>query len=361
MHLHKKDFLLQKTELFTIVLEKFPFFMIIVIMGINVGKDYGSWKKVGGGFDEFPVQGQLITERRQKYSFSFSEAELVQINTRDIYIVYGDIMFKQHQMYFKPTYDVPDMIKLRFTLSGNGTIFNQVNKQKYIFSSNQQNIIYMPELDGTGEYDTGHNYRFFEVHFTKEKFLQLSENSCRALQVLAEHMDAGRYVQIAEQNLPISWAMHNCIQDILNCNYTEGLKLMFLESKCIELLVLQAEAFETSITKKQHKPLQSTYERDCLYYARDYLIEHIHQPPSVAELAKLCGINEFKLKQGFKGLFDNSIFGYLSDYRLNYAKVLLLEGIPIKSVAFEMGYSSVQHFSNAFRNKFAVSPGKVKS
>ncbi|QNK62554.1 helix-turn-helix transcriptional regulator [Pedobacter sp. PAMC26386] len=329
-------------------------------MGINVGKDYGAWKTVGGSFDDFPVQKRLITERKEKYSFSFSDAELVQINTPNVYIVYGDIRFKQRQMYFRPTYDVPEMIKLRFTLSGNGTIFNQVNRKQYVFRSNQQNIIYMPELDGTGEYDINCNYRFFEVHFTKEKFLQLSENSCRVLQVLAELLDAGQYAQIAEQNLPISWAMQNCIKDILNCNYTVGLRLMFIESKCIELLVLQAEAFELAITKKQRPPLQSSYDRDCIYYARDYLVEHIHEPPSVAELAKLCGINEFKLKQGFKGLFDSSIFGYLSDYKLNNAKELLQEGRSIKSVAFGLGYSSVQHFSNAFRKKFATTPGKLR-
>lgn len=329
-------------------------------MGINVGKDYGRWKKVGGRFEQLSMQGNLVTESREKYSFSFSDAELVQINTPDIYIVYGDVLFKQQQMYFRPTYDVPDMIKLRFTLSGNGTIYNYVNDRKYIFNSNQQNIIYMPELDGTGNYDTKRNYRFFEVHFAKERFLQLSENSCIALQALADHMDAGRYAQIAEQNLPISLAMHDCIQSILNCNYTDGLKLMFLQSKCIELLILQAEAFETAATKKQKPPLRSAYDKDCIYHARDFLIQHIHQPPSIAQLAKECGINEFKLKQGFKGLFGNSVFGYLTDYKLNYAKEMLYEGKSIKFIAFELGYSSVQHFSTAFRKKFAISPGKVK-
>ena len=126
-------------------------------MGINVGKDYGAWKKVGGSFGDLPARGGLVTERKEKYSFSFSDAELVQINIPGIYIVYGDIRFKQQQMYFRPTYDVPDMVKLRFTLSGNGTIFNRVNNKQYVFNSNQQNIIYMPELDGTGEYDTRHN------------------------------------------------------------------------------------------------------------------------------------------------------------------------------------------------------------
>lgn len=220
-------------------------------MGINVGKNDRSWKRVGGKFEQFSLKEQLLTETREKYSFSFSDAELVQITTPDIYIVYGDVIFKQHQLYFKPTNDVPDMVKLRFTLSGNGTIYNQVNNQKYIFNSNQQNIIYMPELDGTGEYDTGRNYRFFEVHFAKEKFLQLSDNSCRALQELADRIDGGRYAQIAEQSLPISLAMRDCVQSILNCNYAEGLKLMFLQSKCVELLVLQAEAFEAAITKKK--------------------------------------------------------------------------------------------------------------
>ncbi|HWW41808.1 AraC family transcriptional regulator [Pedobacter sp.] len=329
-------------------------------MGINIGKDYGTWKEVGGRFEQFPMKEQLVTERRDKCSFSFSDAELVQITTPDIYIVYGDILFKQHLLYFRPTYDVPDMVKLRFTLSGNGTIYNYVNNKKYFFNSNRQNIIYMPELDGTGEYDTGCNYRFFEVHFAKEKFLQLSEHSCRSLQILADHLDRGHYAQIAEQNLPISLAMHDCIRSILNCKYTDGLKLMFLESKCTELLVLQAEAFEAALTKKQSLPLQSAYDKECIYNARDFLIQNIQQPPSVAQLAKICGINEFKLRQGFKGLFDNSIFGYLTDYKLNYARELLLEGKSIKFVAFELGYSSVQHFSTAFKKKFAISPGQLR-
>jgi AraC family transcriptional activator of pyochelin receptor len=329
-------------------------------MAINVGKDYGALKKVGGNFEPFSNQGKFVKESRDRYHFSFSDAELWQIKTPDLYIVYGDISFKQRQIYFRPTNDLPDMVKLRFTLSGNGTIYNAVNKQHYIFSSNQQNIIYMPELDGTGEYDTDSNYRFFEVHFAKDKFLQLAENSTRALQVLADHLDAGRYSQMAEQNLPISWAMQNCMQEILNCTYTEGLRLLFIESKCTELLVLQAEAFESDVFKNENSPPQSGYDKDCIYHARDYLIQNIQQPPSIAQLAKVCGINEFKLKKGFKGLFDKSIFGYLSDHKLNYARQLLLEGIPIKAVAFQLGYSSVQHFSNAFRKKFAVPPGKVR-
>jgi len=328
-------------------------------MAINVGKNYGVWKKVGGKFGQLSAQEREVKESNNTYAFSFSDAELLQITIPDLYIIYGDVKFKERRMYFRPTNELPDMVKLRFTLSGNGSIYNEVNKRQYIFNANQQNIIYMPELEGTGEYDTTHPYQFFEVHFAKDRFLQLAENSNPALQRLADHLDAGQYSQLAEYNLSVSWAMKNCIYDIINCKYTGGLKLVFIASKCTELLVLQAEAFEKERIKIEHAPIIAAPDQERIYYAREYLIDHLDAPPSIAELAKICGINEFKLKQGFKGVFDSSIFSYLADYKLNYARELLLDGTPIKAVAFQLGYSSVPHFSNAFRKKFAVSPGKL--
>ena len=328
-------------------------------MAINVGKNYGVWKKVGGNFGQLSAQEREVKESNNTYAFSFSDAELLQITIPDLYIIYGDVKFKERRMYFRPTNELPDMVKLRFTLSGNGSIYNEVNKRQYTFNANQQNIIYMPELEGTGEYDTTHPYQFFEVHFAKDRFLQLAENSNPALQRLADHLDAGQYSQLAEYNLSVSWAMKNCIYDIINCKYTGGLKSVFIASKCTELLVLQAEAFEKERIKIEHEPIIAAPDQERIYYAREYLIDHLDAPPSIAELAKICGINEFKLKQGFKGVFDSSIFSYLADYKLNYARELLLDGTPIKAVAFQLGYSSVPHFSNAFRKKFAVSPGKL--
>ena len=328
-------------------------------MAINVGKNYGVWKKVGGNFGQLSAQEREVKESNNTYAFSFSDAELLQITIPDLYIIYGDVNFKERRMYFRPTNELPDMVKLRFTLSGNGSIYNEVNKRQYTFNANQQNIIYMPELEGTGEYDTTHPYQFFEVHFAKDRFLQLAENSNPALQRLADHLDAGQYSQLAEYNLSVSWAMKNCIYDIINCKYTGGLKSVFIASKCTELLVLQAEAFEKERIKIEHAPIIAAPDQERIYYAREYLIDHLDAPPSIAELAKICGINEFKLKQGFKGVFDSSIFGYLADYKLNYARELLLDGTPIKAVAFQLGYSSVPHFSNAFRKKFSISPGKL--
>jgi AraC-like DNA-binding protein len=73
-------------------------------------------------------------------------------------------------------------------------------------------------------------------------------------------------------------------------------------------------------------------------------------------------LNEFKLKTGFKKVFDNTVFGYLNDQRLDHASELMLQQQyrPLSDIALELGYSSPQHFSNAFSKKFGISPGKMR-
>jgi len=91
------------------------------------------------------------------------------------------------------------------------------------------------------------------------------------------------------------------------------------------------------------------------------LLQHSLQPPSLTELAKIAGINDFKLKQGFKEQFNATVFGYLADYKLSQARHLLLDkNYSIKAAAEELGYSSVQHFNTAFKKKFGTPPGRLR-
>jgi len=153
--------------------------------------------------------------------------------------------------------------------------------------------------------------------------------------------------------------MLNGINAIVDCKYQPELKKMFLLSKSIELLVLQAEAYNKA---KDGGPkfLKTEYDKERIIYAREYLIKHLDMPPGLSELARAAGINEYKLKKGFKETFGNTVFGYLAETRLELAKNDLLDKKKsVSEIAFELGYSSVQHFSNAFKKKFGVSPGRL--
>jgi AraC-like DNA-binding protein len=135
---------------------------------------------------------------------------------------------------------------------------------------------------------------------------------------------------------------------------------MYLLSKSIEFLVLQAEACNAA-SFPSLKYIKTDYDKSCIRHAQEYMMNHLEAPPGLSELSRIIGINEYKLKRGFKEVYGNTVFGYLSETRLEIAKNDLMKGNRTAGeIAAELGYSSVQHFSNAFKKKFGVSPNNLK-
>jgi AraC-like DNA-binding protein len=332
-------------------------------MGVNVYDGSGRMYEVGDVFTQALVEQPLVTERRDVYSFPFGDAEMVQLAFSGIYIVYGDMrLYESLRLNYEITGDV-DLVEMHFTLQGDGVMKNLHSGKEYHFRSNEHNMHYTPVLSGTGEYGGHMRYKFMEVHFTTRFFLELAKDSCPTLMRFAELIARGKENELSRENMPISFAMHQCIHDIMNVKLTGGLKMLYLQSKCIELLSLQAQMYEDASNTAIVAPsliVKPGHDTDSIHFAKDYLLQHAAQPPSLTELAKVAGINEFKLKQGFKALYNTTVFGYLADYKLNQARDLIVSNIPIKDVADRLGYSSVQHFNSAFRKKFGIPPGKMK-
>jgi AraC-like DNA-binding protein len=329
-------------------------------MGVNVYDENGRMYSIGEVFPSKMVEQPLVTERREVYSFPFGNAEMVQLAFSGIYIVYGDMyLYETRKLNYEVTGDL-DLVEMHFSLLGEGMMKNLLSGKAHHFKANEHNLHYTPEFTGTGEYGGTERYKFFEVHFTTRFFFELAKDSSPSLMRFAEMIARGNEKDLSLGNLPISFAMHQCINDIMNGNFTGGLKLLFLQSKCIELLAMQAQMYEDAANNTTSLICKPGQDTDNIYFAKEYLLQHATQPPSLTELAKVAGINEFKLKQGFKALFNNTVFGYLTDYKLNQARELLSDNLAIKDVADRLGYSSVQHFNSAFRKKFGVPPGKMK-
>ena len=69
------------------------------------------------------------------------------------------------------------------------------------------------------------------------------------------------------------------------------------------------------------------------------------------------GLNDYKLKLGFRQVFQTTVFGYLQDYRMELAKELLAERtISVQQVARKVGYAHAGYFSAAFKRKYGVNP-----
>ncbi|MBV7529380.1 AraC family transcriptional regulator [Chitinophaga sp. sic0106] len=229
------------------------------------------------------------------------------------------------------------------------------------FSTLEHNLLYDPTGDETASIEKQDGLNMFIISFTAERFLSLAEHNGDILGKMADEVAGNRAAILeAHQNPHITPRMNAIIEEITNCNFQGGLKKLFLQSKTLELLALQCSQVVDGMQHKSVKPL-SVSDRERLDYARSVLLANMQQPPTLSQLARMAGINEFKLKNGFKQLYNTTVFGYLSDYRLELAKDMILDGNrSLSDIADEAGYSSLPHFSTAFRKKFGVSPSRMK-
>jgi AraC-like DNA-binding protein len=252
-----------------------------------------------------------------------------------------------------------ELVTMHFNLQGNISLSDEQMPGAFELSSNQHNMFYGKEAKGKMRF-AGSAMRSFLVQFSRDAFFTIARDGNDAIKRFAERVSLGSAAAFSVTNLEIDVRLHNCIQSLLHCRYAESLKRMFFFSKTIEMLVLQAEAFDKAYNGRVPF-IKNDYDKERILFARDCLLKNIDSPPTLSQLARMAGLNEFKLKKGFKETFNQTVFEYLSDVRLETARNDLLNtGKSVTEIACELGYSSLQHFSAAFSKKFGVSPKKMK-
>lgn len=235
------------------------------------------------------------------------------------------------------------------------------DKPQY-FTSGEHNIFLNAYTTEATVYKQQQDLQVFVLSFLPERFLALAENTSPVMEALAEYI-AGKKPSFRKdcQNLPLTPKMHILIESMKECGYRGGLRKLFLQSKALELLALQCAQLE----ERENQPVRSAklFPEDIrkVHLAREILLQDLQRPPSMSVLARQSGLNTFKLKAGFKHVFGNSVFGYLKDHRLEQARNMIREGDrTVTAVAYETGYSTLQHFSNEFKKKYGLSPKEVK-
>ncbi|MFV5703064.1 helix-turn-helix domain-containing protein [Flavobacterium sp. XS2P12] len=90
----------------------------------------------------------------------------------------------------------------------------------------------------------------------------------------------------------------------------------------------------------------------------DYILAHMDSAmPTLKELSRIFGTNEYKLKNGFKHLFKTTIQQFYNNERLKRSQLLIQHTkIPLKTIAIMTGFSTYPNFSRAFKIKFGYSP-----
>ncbi|WEK38201.1 MAG: AraC family transcriptional regulator [Candidatus Pseudobacter hemicellulosilyticus] len=150
------------------------------------------------------------------------------------------------------------------------------------------------------------------------------------------------------------------VRNLLHNEFTGDVRTLYLQYKIPELLLLALNRVAPAYLPAGDIRLQ-VYDIDKIREAREYLLLNMEHPLTVIELAHKVGLNDFKLKKGFKQLYGVTIFDFLLEARMDKAKTLLLEtDTPVHEIAFATGYKNVSSFTAAFKKKVGYPPTIMK-
>ena len=253
----------------------------------------------------------------------------------------------------------------KFYLSGHhGVICPHVEgvAENYTENKGKSYLFYLPNIKEVEQYLPGEEIYLITIYTNIDyltSFCSNLESVPTALRSLIDKGDSDCF-HLSVGN--ISPGMRSALYQITTAPYKGMLQQMYLESKTLELLVLQLSQLLEIETSQSKAIILKQNEIDKIYQAREILINDIAEPPTLIDLAQQVEIHHMKLKHGFKELFATTPFAYLREYRLEMARNLLLERkSSVLSVASAVGYSNSSHFAAAFKQKFGISPKDCKS
>lgn len=252
-----------------------------------------------------------------------------------------------------------DVVRLHVGLRGNYSFHYRQLDTDFHLIGGHHNILYSRDFDMTVENHTL-ELETFGVQFPRETFLRFTQNANDLLKRFSEHLLAGKSVVLSDQWGAVDPAIQQVIRQIVDNPYKGDLQQLFLLSKSIELLVLCAESCDLAM---QHKPefIKNPADKEKIIAVRDLINEKLDCPPNLSQIARTVGLNEYKLKRGFKEVFRTTVFGYLAEQRLLLARQYLQGTVKTAAeISAELGYSTPQHFNNAFKKRFGNTPSSIR-
>jgi AraC family transcriptional regulator len=159
--------------------------------------------------------------------------------------------------------------------------------------------------------------------------------------------------------LPLCGKTRMVLEGVLNHTYSDSLENIYINAQTQMLLLYSLDCMlgEKEIDTVNCKFLANEADREKIVKAREILVQHIGEPITIKELSRKVAINECYLKKGFKELFGTTVFDFYQSQRMEHAKYLLYEkGMTVTEVSLMLGYSSISHFSTAFKKHTGLKP-----
>jgi AraC-like DNA-binding protein len=311
----------------------------------------------------YPDFGSLknddVVENHIVYDDDYSDGIGKEIMIEGVYVWYGHFKVKSRKPILINT--SASHIQMNFCLQNVTTYFSEAFSKPFVrFRPHQHNLLLLPQRKMVVQWQPNEETEVFSINVSPEFFFANLPKTHAVHKHFQEGIREVLPAFLSLRNLPVSSKMISCLFEILHCQFFGYQKSLFVKAKVIELLALQFEQYEQLPVPDITSSLKPD-DVQKMHKAREILVENMHAPLSIKDLAHQVGTNEYNLKKYFKEVFGTTVFGYLHDFRMEKSKQqLAVDGSKISEVARKLGYKHATHFTAAFKKYYGFLPNKMR-
>ena len=252
-------------------------------------------------------------------------------------------------------------IQLHYTNKGNVDLVSTNKNLTHTVNSNQA-MIYAPEGDSNYEMvlKAGEKIQVIQVEVVRFLFLRKIECDLDTIPVPLREMyndtigSGSFFFKTSSEPMIV-----NTIAQLFKSEQTGLERKLLIEAKSLKLITTLIKKFRVetnlgdTVYRFSHKDVKQ------INIAKNFIIDNVHDTPTVKELSHLIGMNTNKLQKGFNLLFAKSIRQFTISLKMHMALNYLDQGnMTISEIAYKIGYTNKGHFSQLFKKEFGVLPSE---
>lgn len=305
-------------------------------------------------FDELGLARQNVdrTERMTLHS-SIGEGSIRRFVPRpDMEVVISDYTFHdKHAMSFAPR---EEMVELSYCFQGAREVSLQGVRQEIV--SGTCTLQFMKQEQTRFEFMGKQPFYMLGIGIPVSSFHHFMEEADGTRSVHFSDILGKRSFRAFQQTIdpPSSIILQRLIKLV------DSPRTRKFEIECTIMEILST-AFRTFLLDRNSESTQLTKDdMEKIRQARAIMLECMAEPPTLIELSRMIGLNDYKLKNGFKEMYGTTVFGYLRNKRMETALLLLQGGkMNVNEVSCAVGYSNPSYFAEAFRERYGVNPSEL--
>ena len=247
-----------------------------------------------------------------------------------------------------------EFIQFHFCQKGSGYLeFNEGTNQLPLMPKTV-NLLYNPSKPLPIDLKLSNYSSVVSLVISIKKFHGLFSEDADHIHFLSPDNNTKKYYDTRN----ITPAMSVVLSQILEAKIHDSIKPLYFKGKVYELLSLFFNKNEDTDVEQCPFLVDEENVRK-IRKAKEIILNQMTEPPTLQGLASEIGLNVKKLKEGFKQIYGDTVFGYLLDFKMNEARSMLdTKQYNINEISIKLGYSTSSHFISAFKKKFGTTPKK---